>query len=136
MSSDFDRSRNPKLVVGIHAGSQKNGAILAILIIAAGVILLLNQMGVLPRNFVATYWPIILVLGGLALTFTTRQTENRLWGGALVVAGIILLLNRLGVTHLAMRNLWPLFIILVGVALLLAAMNSPNFPGAKVEDGS
>src|SRR5437016_241381 len=118
MSSDFDRSRNPKLVVGIHASSQKSGAILAILIIAAGVILLLNQMGVLPTYFVATFWPVILVIGGLVLTFTTSQAENRLWGGALIIAGVILLLNRLGLTHLGMRNLWPLFIILVGVALL------------------
>jgi predicted membrane protein len=107
MNSD----RPPKPAVG--------PAIWAIIVIVVGVILLLEQLEILPFGFVIHFWPLVLVLAGLAKLLSSDQ---HLWGPVLILAGVVLQLNEMGITHLSIWNLWPVLIIVAGLAGLWQAL--------------
>jgi predicted membrane protein len=118
MNSDSDlKDRRDEAIADGLVESRKGTVATALVIIAVGVVLLLNQMGIFPPGFVFYFWPTIFILAGLAQMLVKRGME-RLWGAGLVLLGVILELNKLGITHLRFHNLWPLFIIGAGVALL------------------
>jgi hypothetical protein len=55
--------------------------------------------------------------------------ESPVWGGALVVAGLLLLLNNLGWLPVdALRRLWPLALIAVGGVLLWGSFRRRDVP--------
>jgi predicted membrane protein len=106
------------------AEGRKGTVVTAIIVILVGVVLLLNQLGVLPPGFEFHFWPVVFVAFGLGQMLTSRQATNRLWGGLLVVVGIFLELNKLGVTHIGLKAIWPLLIIGLGVSLLWQALEN------------
>ena len=61
-------------------------------------------------------------LGGLPAP-EEEAFESPLWGGSLLVLGLILLLNNLGWLHLAsLARYWPLVLIVAGAAFLYSAV--------------
>jgi hypothetical protein len=51
------------------------------------------------------------------------NSESPVWGGVLVVIGLLLLLNNLGWLHLeSARRFWPLLLVIAGAAFLRSAI--------------
>jgi predicted membrane protein len=127
MNSDTDlqNRRDEALPSGVPE-ARKGTIVTALVVIAVGVVLLLNQLGIFPPGFVFYFWPTIFILIGLAQMLLQRGMD-RLWGGVLILVGVILELNKLGITHLTFRHLWPLFIIGAGVALLWITLREKSF---------
>jgi predicted membrane protein len=98
------------------------GMIFGLIIIALGVILLLDRQGVIDARTILRYWPAALIAIGLARLFQADRQRGRGWGLVLAAAGTILLLNELDVTHLRVRDVWPLFLIAAGVVMLWHAI--------------
>lgn len=115
----------PKVML---AGDVHWGFTWGLIIALAGVGLLLNQMGVIPFNPVARFWPLLLVLFGVMNLLTQ---SGRFLGFLLIVAGAVLQLNKLGLTHLTFSELWPLAVIAVGVLLMWASLETRGFIQAK-----
>ncbi|HHV61439.1 MAG TPA: cell wall-active antibiotics response protein [Firmicutes bacterium] len=124
-------------------GSGRGSALLGILILALGVIWLLNNFGVTHidvGDLFATYWPLFLIIWGLdALTrgFTCsvggdvrkrRSCPGNLTGWFLLVAGIAILGRNIGLYELDLsvfwKVFWPVVIILIGWNLLRTASSS------------
>lgn len=101
-----------------------NGALLGgVIVILVGVILLLNQLGVFPRHIVIEFWPAVLVVVGLIKLVAGNEGRDRVVGGALLAAGVILQTNALGYTRVTLNEVWPLLIIFAGIMLLVHAMS-------------
>lgn len=49
------------------------------------------------------------------------RNQSWLWGGAIMLVGVVLLLNNFGYTHIRLHNWWALFILLPGLNLLMMA---------------
>lgn len=85
---------------------------------AAGVVLLLDQQGILDAGKVFQYfWPTLFVSFGLVYLF--QGGARRLWGGALLVIGVLLVLDDSGAAHIP---IWPLIIIAIGGLMVWQAI--------------
>jgi predicted membrane protein len=88
-------------------------------VIAVGVVLLLDHMGIVSARQFFHFWPLFLVFIGLAHLFQSCRIGGRIWGGFLILMGASLQLNELGYVHLSFSEIWPVFIILAGIMLIV-----------------
>jgi hypothetical protein len=93
------------------------------LIVAAGVVLLLDQQGIINADRVFSYfWPVIMIAAGSAMLIDCRGRGGRgFWGIWLLAIGLILMLENLGVAHIRFDMVWPLIVIGVGVLMIWQA---------------
>ncbi|MFC8191059.1 LiaI-LiaF-like domain-containing protein [Cellulomonas sp. NPDC057328] len=100
--------------------------LLGLLVVAVGVVLLLDRTEVLdvdPGALVATWWPLALI----ALGVVSALVVPRAWVGPAVVAavGAVLLLVQLDVVEPDVWSaLWPLVVVAVGLGILLRTGSS------------
>jgi hypothetical protein len=90
-----------------------------LLLIAIGAVFLLDEFRV--ANFHETfryYWPITLVLFGVADLFQRKSVWRGLW---LIAVGVWLQATVLHLFGLTFRNSWPLLLILLGAGITLRA---------------
>jgi hypothetical protein len=98
-----------------HAGGLSFG----LFMIAIGVILLLGQMGIISTTYVFHYfWSAGLILFGFEAALS-RNSFNRDMGIFMILAGIVLLVSKLGYIHLGFSVLWPLALIYWGLWFLV-----------------
>jgi predicted membrane protein len=116
----------------------QGGVITAVIMITVGVVLLLHQLGIVPRQFIPHFVPTIFMLAGILLAANTSTANvgvfyavskrskraiksppaNLFWGGALFVVGLIMELNARGITRVGLEIFWPLLIITTGAYML------------------
>jgi predicted membrane protein len=102
---------------------RSGGAMVAgVVIITIGAILLLNQLGVLPHVVTLHFWPVVLVVVGLIKLLSGNDAGDRVVGGCLIAAGVILQTNALGITQITWSQAWPAVIMVVGVMLVVHAL--------------
>lgn len=123
-----DDSWKHQLLAGIvipgkgHPEASRVGLVWGALIVAVGLALLLDHLGFIYIGSIFRFWPMILVFFGVGHLFTP---SNRARGAILIVIGMVLQLNSLGITHVHFADLWPLAIIAVGLILIWGAMRPP-----------
>ena len=94
----------------------------SLMIIAVGVLLLLNQLGAFPARYELSFWPILL-FGFGAAKLASSKTGDRHWGVFMMVLGALFQLNDWAIIHFRFRDLWPLLIITIGAMLLWNALH-------------
>lgn len=91
-------------------------------LIAAGVILILSNLGAIPGDgwaLILRLWPVLFIIGGLDELFRRQG-----WAGAVVMIGLgtVLLLGNLGYLGMGafelLLRLWPVFLIAIGLDIL------------------
>jgi predicted membrane protein len=100
--------------------------VFGVIVLAAGVLLLLGQFGIIAADRVLDFWPMILIAFGLLNLFGSCARGRRVWGGVLVVAGVLLQLENLGFRRVGIQTIWPIFIIGIGVVLVMQALQSKS----------
>ena len=55
-----------------------------------------------------------------------RTSRSILWGGAILVVGLIFLLRNLGVLPFELGSLWPLILIIIGLSLVYKFFRHPT----------
>lgn len=113
--SDQDKRFNPAVL---------NGGVL----IVVGVLLLLDQMGIISFDFLA------LVFGafGLLRLLQARDSTGRLWGLLLIAVGVGFELAHLGYLNMRLDRTWPLFVIGAGLILIWRAYQHPTESGGSL----
>ena len=118
----------------------QGGVITALIIIMVGVVLLLHQLGIIPREFVPHLVPMLVMLAGVLLAVNAgtpnvgvifasgvtrrgkrivkRPAANLFWGGVLILIGLVMELNVRGITNVGWEIVWPLAIIAAGTYTL------------------
>lgn len=92
--------------------------IIGLVIIAVGAIALSMNLGYDVDIDLWDYWPLILVLIGLSRIFQPPEYRNLWFGLIFTVVGILFLLDNFYLIRFGFRELWPIVIILIGVAIL------------------
>ena len=92
--------------------------VLGVTIIAVGVMLLLDTLGVPGlNNILSTWWPIFVILAGLVSLI--NGPKNYLWPVILVVFGTFLQLNELGILGFSpWQIIWPTLVIMIGLSII------------------
>lgn len=99
-----------------------------LLIIAAGVVALLDNFGVVDGGAYFRYWPIGLIAIGLARFRQARGGPGRLGASVFVAAGTWLLLESFGIVHISVWQLWPLLLCTLRRLTCLAGDAGPGQP--------
>ncbi len=107
--------------------SYNQGMVMAILLICAGVLFFLNNLGILQIGSLWGYWPLLLIASGVARLLRARDASRQIWALILIAVGALFLLHRLGLFYLSGRFVWPLVLVGIGVMLLLRALDQHGF---------
>ena len=107
--------------------SGSGGLIIGVILAGIGVLLLLQNLGVLPIDDLWRYWPVILIAVGMSRIATACGTGGRVWGAAVALVGVVFLLDNLGYIRGNVWNyLWPVVLIVIGVGMLVRSMDRGN----------
>ncbi len=102
---------------------------LGVIVIAAGVLFLLGNLGYPFHVDISRWWPVLIIVFGLAKLALGSCGRKRLWGLFWTFAGTWLLLDQLGLVTLSFWRLWPVFLIVFGVSLVMRALVGPKWSG-------
>ena len=92
---------------------------IAILLIAAGTLLFLSNLGLLPEFNFWAFWPLIFVVGGVGKLVSGTSRSGQALGIVLIVGGSLFLLISLGILHIrAHDDSWPLSLLLIAAGAI------------------
>jgi predicted membrane protein len=115
--------------------------IIGVCLVLMGVVLALDQLGVLQANHLLRFWPAALIIVGLAM-LQRGERHSALRALVLIVVGGWLLLNTLGLVSL---DLWefilPLLLVFFGARIMMRSQGSrsgasPDLPGTGPASGA
>jgi len=109
--------------------------ILGFLILIAGVVFLLDNLGIMEEQSYLRYWPVILVAIGIPKVMSSRDAAGLFTGFLLTGLGTVLLLDNLGFIPFSLWDFWPLILVVVGGSLILRAFfggESRADPSARI----
>ena len=101
----------------VNRGRASTGVIIGVFIVAAGLMLLLDQLGIVSaQEIFRFFWPAIFIFFGLEVVISCKARGGRGLVGTLMFAfGLLLLAGALGFLHVGIYTLWPLLLIIWGV---------------------
>jgi predicted membrane protein len=115
-------------------GRGEGKLVMGLIVVGLGIIFLLQNIGVLQVYNIWEFWPVIVIMLGLARIANSYTLSGRTAGGIMVLVGGIFLASNLGyIPWDIWRLFWPLLLILWGVAILFRGIerrNSSN-PGSR-----
>jgi len=92
--------------------------IVALFVIAMGVLFLLKNLGIdIPFDF-WELWPVVLILVGLSQLSSAADSGQSLSGWIILTIGVLFLLSNLDIIPYGISDFWPVILILVGLLLL------------------
>ncbi|TFW33385.1 LiaI-LiaF-like domain-containing protein [Massilia horti] len=95
--------------------------ILGVLVVAIGVLFLLDNFGFVDFSYVLGFWPLVFIVIGVVKLFDTSSPNGYVIGIVLIALGLTMVLNRLGWFYLSWRMVWPLLLIAIGALLVFRA---------------
>jgi len=105
--------------------------IIGFLLLVAGIVLLLDNFGLMHAHAVLRYWPAGLILIGLGVVAQAQRAAGRVSGLFWILIGVWLLLGNIGVLRLEIWDLWPIPIVIVGGYLIWQAVHGPDKPSDR-----
>ena len=96
--------------------------VLGLGIFILGMILILDNFGVIDGNMLAPYWPALLIILGVSHLVPPTSARKLGMGLSWIVVGAIILLNNLGVIAVGIQVLWPVVLVILGANLLLCGV--------------
>jgi predicted membrane protein len=115
--------------------------IIGVCLVLMGVVLALDQIGMVQAHHVLRYWPAALILVGLVM-LQRGERHSALRALVLIVVGGWLLLNTLGLVSLDIWEFaWPLVLVFIGARIMTRSQYrrsraSQDLPGAGPAAGT
>ena len=94
-----------------------SGGIIALI----GLLLLLDNMGFHVVGQLFRFWPMILIVIGV---WNLSCKSGRIFGGVLVLFGVLFQLDALGIAHFTWGEIWPIAIIAVGAMVMWSSLQA------------
>lgn len=100
-------------------GFCRRGFFFPLVLIALGVIFLLDQLNYIDAGRVFAYfWPVVIIIFGLSVLSGRRGRNHILIGVVALAIGTAMLVDRLGYWNFDIGRFWPVILILIGITLL------------------
>jgi len=112
--------------------------VLGFIIIALGVLYLLQNLGFLYARDYTQYWPILIALYGFSRLIQCEAVPQKIWGGFWAFIGTIWFLDRLDVLYFDFVDLWPLVLVALGLSLIwgTSRRRAAIVGGTTIDDSS
>jgi len=88
--------------------------VLGLGIFALGVILILDNFGVIDGSVLVPYWPVLLIVLGVSHLVGPSSVRKLGWGLSWIAVGAIILFNNLGVIAVGIAVQWPDVLVILG----------------------
>jgi len=111
-----------RLIIGRPVDGEHTSLLVGLVIVALGVILLLDQEGLVRAWDLWRFWPMVLIVVGLMRMFRATGAIDRLWGFVEVLFGVVFQLGALGYRYFRFAHTWPLLVIGLGLWVLYKAL--------------
>ena len=105
--------------------------IIGLFVIGVGMLFLLDNLGWLDLDLRIHIFPTILIAAGILKVLQTRTQSGVVVGGGLIAAGSLFMLKEMGYLAIDWRNLWPVFMIAAGVAVVIKSNLNRSAPGTN-----
>jgi hypothetical protein len=92
--------------------------VLGLGIFVLGVILILDNFGVIDGSVLVPFWPVLLIVLGTSHLVGPPSDRKLGWGLSWIAVGAIILFNNLGVIAVGIQVLWPVVLVILGANLL------------------
>src|SRR5260370_26023694 len=112
---------------GCDGRSSMSGMLFGGMIVALGLLMLLDNLNIIRFHDLWRYWPGIVVILGVAKVVEARTPSGRIWGGMVALVGALILLDNLEIVSFNFELLWPLLIIGFGISMLLRTMDRKKY---------
>ncbi len=117
--------------------SGSHGIFFGAIVVAIGVLLLLDNLGIFRFHDVWQYWPVLLVAYGVSRIVDSRTPSGWIWGGVVALVGAFFLLDTLDIIAFNFALVWPVLLIAFGVSVLVRALERNQFrPGGPASGSS
>jgi len=103
----------------VHSGLITGG-----ILVAVGILLLLDQMGIISHWF--SFWAAVFFFAGLVNVLGSCKGQGRMWGALLMAIGVVIELDYLRVARIRFETIWPVFVIAAGIILIWRAYLQPT----------
>jgi hypothetical protein len=120
----FDSYRRHRVRGGVVFRSN-SGVIPGLVLVAVGALFFLNNLHIIYVREWFKYWPAILIAAGIVKLVDSTYGGGRVFGGILAGFGAFFLARNLGYIDIGIREMWPLF--LIGLGLLLLVQRTGEF---------
>ena len=133
------RRRRGPIVIGIGLTGRRGnlpvsphwGLIWGVLLALVGVVILLDNLGIVAASIFFRFWPLLLIVPGILNLLSER---GRTFGIVLVVAGVALQMHELNIAHFTWGVIWGLVWIALGVLILWSSLEARRRPPAENAD--
>lgn len=101
-----------------------------------GLVLTLDNLDVIDSGTILRFWPVVLILVGA--TKLVQEQGNRVIAFVVLLAGVGLLGDNLGLVRFSLFDLWPLLFILVGAAFVARSvgLNPARYLAEKTQSSA
>jgi cell wall-active antibiotic response 4TMS protein YvqF len=103
-------------------------AIFGVILIGLGTIFTLDNLGYVDAFRIWEYWPVVLIGFGLASLIAPKDAGDPAGGAVMTAVGTFFLLRKLDVIDWRLRDVWPMFLVFAGVALIARALTERRVP--------
>ena len=117
-----------------HSYTTRKQIMWGLVLIALGLIFLLDRMDIVEAETLWHYWPLLMVVAGINQTIgypSARQFRNGLWT---IFTGLWLFAVFENLFGMTFRNSWPLFLLMGGALMVLTPFFNRRFPQSKEKD--
>lgn len=106
---DFDARERHKRVTALVFG---------VILIGLGAVFLLQNFGMVDAGDIGSWWPVVLIGFGISSIIAPKDAGAASGGVILAGMGAYFLLRRFGVVDWGLREIWPVLLLLCGIALI------------------
>jgi len=136
MSVDPGDPGLPRGVVIERSGPRVTGRLIfGLVLVACGLMWTLENLGVPGVDEILRWWPAALVVYGVIRLTGLDGTRRVVSGSLVMLIGFYMLARELGIVHISIFRLWPVWLIIVGSILVWRSMRGPG-AGQDLSDRS
>lgn len=103
--------------------------LLGAFIVCIGALALLDNLHIFNTRDLLQFWPTVFVIAGAIKLSQANTRSGYIVGGGLIAAGSIMILNRLGIVSIRMRDWWPVLLIAAGLLVIFKDKTAAIFQG-------
>ncbi len=119
-----------------HVGRNVSRVVIGSAIAVAGLLFTLDNLHIVEAEHYLAYWPVFLVLIGVAQLVQSRTWGGYIWGLVLMFAGFWVLGENLGIVSMDIWTLSPLLLVLLGVSIIWRGFGPSGSPRATADGTS
>lgn len=116
-------------------GAGRPNIVFGLIVMVVGVMFLMHNLGVRYFEEFWNWWPVLLIMLGLSKSFSGRADE-RTFGWVVTFLGLVFLAQFTFGLDVRMETFWPGILILVGLSIVMRAIQGPKPPRGAVDTSS